>query len=353
MSVPAPVIYEPLPGRIVFGLHASETLPTEVAQLGGERIVVIDGLLNSTSESIADSLRDLHVATIRGDVQHVPADVAALAEAKVAELRADVLVAIGGGSATGLAKAVALRRKLPIIAIPTTYAGSEMTPIWGITDQARKVTGADISVLPHTVIYDPVLTYSLPLRATAASGMNAVAHCVEAMWTQAANPITDAVALEGIRCMATGLRSSIASPLDATARSQALRGAWLGGTALAVAGTGLHHKICHVLGGTFNLPHADVHAAVLPWVVDHFRDAVPDVLARLAVSLGEEDAVHGLVALSRDLGLSGGLQELGFTDAGIEQAAQMVAEVAPRVPKPVTVDDIAAILEHAMWMSVR
>jgi maleylacetate reductase len=353
MSGPGFVMYEPLPGRVVFGLHASETLPVEVAKLGGQRIVVIDGLLNSASESIADSLRDLHVATIRGDVQHVPADLAASAEAKVVELRSDVLVAIGGGSATGLAKAVALRQKLPIIAIPTTYAGSEMTPIWGVTNQGRKVTGSDISVLPHTVIYDPTLTYSLPPRATAASGMNAVAHCVEAMWTHAANPITDAVALEGVRCLAAGLRASIASPLDAAARSQALRGAWLGGSALAVAGTALHHKICHVLGGTFNLPHADVHAAVLPWVVDHFREAVPDVLTRLAVALGDEDAVHGLVALSRDLGLSGGLRELGFADAGIEQAAQMVAEAAPRAPAPATVEDIAAILEHAMWMSVR
>jgi maleylacetate reductase len=352
MSGASPVIYEPLPGRVVFGLHASETLPGEVAKLGGERIVVIDGLLNRGSENITDSLRDLHVATIRGDRQHVPADVVASAEAKVVELRADVLVAIGGGSATGLAKAVALRQKLPIIAIPTTYAGSEMTPIWGVTDQAKKVTGCDIGVLPRTVIYDPVLTYSLPPQATAASGMNAVAHCVESMWTEAANPITDAVALDGIRCLAAGLRASVASPSDAAARSQALQGAWLGGVALAVGGTALHHKICHVLGGTFNLPHAEVHAAVLPWVVDHFREVVPDVLARVALALGEEDAVHGLAALSRDLGLSGGLRELGFTDAGIEQAAQMVAGVAPQNPAPVTVDDIAAILEHAMWVSV-
>jgi maleylacetate reductase len=349
----SPLVYEPLPGRVVFGLGASETLPAEVEKLRGERIVVIDGLLNRTSESIARSLGNLHVITIRGDRQHVPTDLAAEAEARIVESRGDVLVAIGGGSATGLAKAVALREELPIIAIPTTYAGSEMTPIWGITDQALKVTGIAMTVLPRTVIYDPVLTYSLSPHATAASGMNAVAHCVEAMWAAAANPITDAIASDGISCLAGGLRASVVSASDATARSQALRGAWLGGTALAVAGTALHHKICHVLGGTFNLPHADVHAAVLPWVVDHFREAAPDAIARVAAALEDEDAVDGLLRLSRDLGLSGGLRRLGFTEADIQQAAQMAAEVAPQAPAPVTVDDIAEILEHAMSGTVR
>ena len=352
MMPPSRVLYEPLPGRVLFGLHASESLAAEVAHLGGKRVMVIDGLLNRSSKAITRSLGDLHVGTVRGDHQHVPVDVAADAEARAVELRSDVLVAIGGGSATGLAKAVALRRRLPIIALPSTYAGSEMTPIWGITDQARKTTGSDIAVLPRTVLYDPVLTYSLPANATAASGMNAVAHCVEAMWTAAANPITDAIASDGIKCLAQGLRASVASPSDAEARTQALRGAWLGGTALAVAGTALHHKLCHVLGGTFDLPHAEVHAAVLPWVVDHFGEAVPEVLTRIASALGEDDAVVGLCNLSSDLGLRCGLRQLGFTEDGIAETARLVVEVAPTTPRPVTTRDVCEILEHAMGENV-
>ena len=341
--------YDALPGRVVFGAGAVGEVAAEVGRLGGQRALLVDGLFDAVLVGrLEQELGERHAATIGEVAQHVPAELAASALARARELGADCLVALGGGSATGVAKAVAKETGLPILAVPTTYAGSEMTPIWGITTEARKTTGRDLAVLPRAVIYDPELTVSLPSLASAASGMNAVAHCVEAMWTPAANPVTDAVAAEGITLLAAGLRGSIREPRDLEARGRALQGAWLGGTALAVGGTGLHHRICHVLGGTFGLPHAEVHAIVLPWVVEHYRDAAPAALARVARALDAEDAVTGLRELGRDLGLEAGLADLGLKPGDIELASELAAAVAPEVPAPTTREQIAVILEAAM-----
>lgn len=348
-TVAAPLTYEALPGRVVFGAGALGEVAAEVERLGAERALLVDGLLEpATLARLQTELGARHAGTIGEVAQHVPAEFAAAALGRAYELGADCLVALGGGSATGLAKAVALESGTPILAVPTTYAGSEMTPIWGITAAARKQTGRDLRVLPRTVVYDPELTFTLPPAASAASGMNAVAHCVEAMWTAAANPVTDAVAAEGIALLAAGLRGSVRDPRDIEARSRALRGAWLGGTALAVGGTGLHHKICHVLGGTFGLPHAEVHAIVLPWVVDYHRGAAPEALARIARALGAVDAVAGLRELAADLGLGAGLADLGLREGDLELAAELAAAVAPAVPVASGPGEIRGILERAM-----
>ncbi len=341
--------YEALPGRVLFGAGAVAEVGAEVERLGAERALLIDGLLDAgVIGRLERGLGERHAGTIGDVAQHVPAELAAAALERARQAGADCLVAVGGGSATGLAKSVALETGLPILAVPTTYAGSEMTPIWGITSDARKTTGRDLRVLPRTVVYDPELTLSLPPPASAASGMNAVAHCVEAMWTAAANPVTDAVAAEGIALLAAGLRGSVREPRDVEARGLALRGAWLGGAALAVGGTGLHHKICHVLGGSFNLPHAEVHAIVLPWVVDFYREAAPRALARVARALDAEDAVDGLRALAADLGLGAGLADLGLRPADLEPAAELAAALAPEAPAPAGQGEIVAILERAM-----
>jgi maleylacetate reductase len=341
--------YEPLPGRVVFGAGALDELVAEVERLGAARALLIDGLFDSHLRARVE--RDLgprHAGTIDEVAQHVPAEGAASATEHARELGADCLVALGGGSATGLAKAIALETGLPILAVPTTFAGSEMTPIWGITAAGRKTTGKDLRVLPRTVIYDPALTLSLPPRVGAASGMNAVAHCVEALWTLAANPVTDAVAGDGIARLARGLRASHREPRDLEARAETLRGAWLGGTALAVAGTGLHHKICHVLGGSFGLPHAEVHAAVLPWVVGFYRDAVPAAMARIASALDADDAEAGLRELAADLDLGGGLAALGLAEGDLDRAADLAAEVAPQTPAPIDRAQIRELLGRAM-----
>jgi alcohol dehydrogenase class IV len=200
---------------------------------------------------------------------HVPTDRAEAARAIARRATADSIVTIGGGSATGLAKAVALDLRLRILAVPTTYAGSEMTPIWGLTEGERKYTGRDPVVQPKTVVYDPLLTLSLPPSIAGPSGMNALAHCAEALYAEGASPITTLMAEEGIRVLSVGLPGVVERPDDIDARADALMGAYLAGAAFAAAGSGLHHKICHVLGGAYDLPHADTHTVIRrfppPW----------------------------------------------------------------------------------------
>lgn len=341
--------YEGLPGRVVFGAGSIAELPAEVDRLQCGKVLLVDGLLDGPVVArVTQDLGGRHVETISVARQHVPAELAQAALQTANSVGADCLLSIGGGSALGVAKSVARQTRLPIVALPTTYAGSEMTPIWGVTADGQKTTGRDLAVLPRTVVYDPELTVSLPAAATAASGMNAIAHCVEAMWTRDRNPVTDAIASEAIAQLAAGLRGSVTDPQDIDARGQALRGAWLAGMALAQAGTGLHHKICHVLGGTFDLPHADVHAAVLPWVVEGYRSVAPDALRRTAAALRATDAVAGLQQLATDLHVEAGLAELGLDADGAARAADLVAAGSPAEPAPVTRDQIHAILEQAM-----
>ena len=239
--------------------------------LGVRRVLVVaTRSARDAADVVEVELKDRFAGRIDGVAQHVPTEVAEAARDKAREVSADGIVAIGGGSAIGLAKAVALTSELPnglpIVAVPTTYAGSEMTPVWGETAGGSKTTGTDLRVLPRTVVYDPVLTQHLPLKVTAASVANAIAHCVEAVWTPKADPITETTAVEGLRALTAGLRQVLHDHTDLDARSNLLYGACLGGSALATAGTGLHHKLCHLLGGTYNLPHAETHAAVLPQV---------------------------------------------------------------------------------------
>ena len=216
------------------------------------------------ARELAGTLGGRLAGVFTGVRPHVPAAVAQAARQEAAAAGADALLSIGGGSATGTAKAVALATGLPVIAVPTTYAGSEVTPVWGITEGARKTTGTDLRVLPRLVIYDPELTLGLPPGLSAASGLNAMAHCVEAFWAPRRNPVSSLAAGEGIRALAGALPLVGTAPADLGVRSSLLYGAYLAGSAFAVAGSGLHHKICHVLGGRYDLPHAQMHAIVLP-----------------------------------------------------------------------------------------
>jgi maleylacetate reductase len=260
----------------------------------------------------------------------------------------DALLAVGGGSAIGLAKAIALERRLPIVAVPTTYAGSEMTSIWGVTEGEVKRTGRDRGVALRLVVYDPNLTLSLPAAVSAASGMNAIAHAVEAMYAREAGPIATAAAEEALRSLARALPPIVTRPDDLEARVLALRGAHAAGVALELAAMGLHHKICHVLGGTFGLPHAPTHAAVLPRVAAFNASAAPEAMARIAAALGVADAAAGLAALNDALGLTMSLGALGLGADDIDRAAALVTASAYANPRPVTADDVRALLRSAL-----
>ena len=279
---------------------------------------------------------------------HVPSDRVRKAVESVDHVSPSALVAFGGGSAIGLAKAVALERPLPVIAIPTTYSGSEMTSVWGVTAGDAKKTGRDPRVAPQVVVYDPALTLSLPPHISAASGMNAIAHAVEALYAAGAGPIAAAAAEQAIRVLARALPAILARPDGTSARADAQTGGHLAGVALQHASMGLHHKLCHVLGGTFGLPHAETHAALLPHVVAFNAPSAPTAVARIADALGAADAVAGLHALNRSLGLSATLADLGLKPGDIERAAGLVTSATYPNPRAVTVEGVRAVLEAAM-----
>ncbi len=267
------------------------------------------------------------------------------------DLRADGVVTVGGGSTTGLGKLVALRRQLPLLAVPTTYAGSEMTPIYGVTTDGSKVTGVDARVLPRTVVYDPELTLTLPVAFTASSGMNSLAHCVEVLWLSDATPFVSAYAQAGIHHLSHGLRRVIEAPDDLDARSWALLGACLAGAALGLGGTGLHHRICHVLGGTYALGHSEVHSVVLPHVVAYNAASSAQVLAILRSTFDHPDPALAIFELSRSIGAPVSLASLGFQKDDIGAAAEAAVSPPPANPAPVTSAVVRVILESA-WAGV-
>ncbi len=278
---------------------------------------------------------------------HVPIETARAARRRAAELNVDCCVAIGGGSTIGLGKAIALESPLPIVAVPTTYAGSEMTPIYGLTEGGVKKTGRDRRVLPATVLYDPALTLSLPPQISGPSGMNALAHCVEALYAEDANPLITLVAVEGIRALSRSLPVVVREPDNLDARSDAQYGAWLGGTALGAVGMAIHHKLCHTLGGSFNLPHAEVHTVVLPHAAAFNRDAAPEAMRLAAGALDAADAAQGLYDLAVRIGAPTSLKEIGMPRDGLDRAATLATENPYYNPRPIDFVSVRQLLEDA------
>lgn len=335
--------YEALPGRVVFGVGAARTeLAAEVDRLGAAKVLLIASRHDGDRVGeLAEPLGDRVTATFTDVREHVP--VATAEAARAAAAGVDAVLAIGGGSTIGAAKAVALTTRLPVLAVPTTYAGSEVTPVWGTSEGDRKTTGTDLAVLPRTVVYDPELTVSLPDELAVASALNAMAHCVEAFWAPRRNPISSVVAEEGVRSLAAGLAG------EGLARAtDLLRGAWLAGTAFAVAGTGLHHKLAHVLGG-FGMPHARTHAVLLPHVLAFTAPGAPEAVERIGRALGTDDGVAGLRALGARAGVPAGLRELGLAADQLDEVVARTAAVVP-ADHPVPVDEAAlARLVRNAW----
>jgi maleylacetate reductase len=342
--------YEALPGRVVFGPGASrKKLAEEVHHLGAERVLLVaTEQERELAGELANPLGERLVGLFTGVKPHVPVEVAEKARDAAREVGADCLLSVGGGSTTGTAKAVALETELPIVAVPTTYAGSEMTPVYGLTSMQRKRTGKSLKVLPRVVIYDPELTFSLPDFITGPSAMNAMAHCVEAFYASGANPIASLMAEEGIRALASGVPTAVSRPEDLDGRTETLYGAYLAGAAFASAGGGIHHKICHVLGGAYNLPHAETHTVVLPQAVAFNEGAIPEVMQRVAHALGAEGAATGLYDLARSIGAPIALKDIGMKEENLDEAVSLVLEEAPRDnPRPVDEAGIRELLEDA------
>lgn len=335
--------------RVLFGTgRAAKHLAAEIARLDAHNVMVIASVRDRPE--VERITAGLPVALIDDDIAaHVPIGKAEKARAAASKSGIDLLVSLGGGSATGLAKAIALTSGLPIIAVPTTYAGSEATNMWGLTEASRKATGIDDRVLPITVIYDAELTLSLPHDLSVTSGLNALAHSIDSMWAPHTDPINQTLALEGIRALNHSLPLISANPGDVAGRERALYGAYLSAVAFTSAGSGMHHKICHVLGGRWNLPHAETHTVVLPHVLAFNAPAAPDAANRIALAFGAETALAGLTALGTMLGAPTALGELGLAEEDIEEAVQLILPVIPESnPRPVTEENLTALLTAAL-----
>lgn len=328
--------------------QAAANLAAEVDRLGAKAVMVIAG---GAEMDIAKQVTyDIEVATWHSEiVMHVPIKTANQARDRAAEHKVDLLVSVGGGSTTGLAKSVALTTGIPIAAVPTTYAGSEATNVWGLTDASRKTTGVDDKVLPRTVIYDSELMLSLPVEMSVASGLNGMAHCIDSLWGPKSDPINATLAVEGIRALSAGLPKIVTDPQGVTGRDEALYGAYLSAVSFASAGSGLHHKMCHVLGGAFNLPHAQTHAIVLPYVLAFNAPYAPQAETRAAAAFGTDSALGGLQRLRSQVNAPKRLADYGFSAEGVAEATPIIMENVPvSNPRRVTEDDVAQMLHAAL-----
>ena len=340
--------FEASPGRVVFGPNAIDQLPLEIEQLGARRALVLSTPQQAElARHLSDRLGSRSVGLYPHAVMHVPVEVAQKAIAEAGRLGADCIVAAGGGSTIGLAKAIALHSALPILAVPTTYAGSEMTPIYGLTEAGLKRTGRDRRVLPRTVIYDPQLTLDLPIAMSISSGFNAIAHAAEALYAENANPVTSLMAEEGIRSLTRGLPGLKANPRDIDSRSDCLYGAWLCGAVLGMASMALHHKLCHVLGGAWNLPHAETHTVILPHAIAYNQAAAPEAVDRIGCAMNAPDAAGAIFDLMQQLGAPVSLKQIGMKREDLARAAALVMEAPYYNPRPVTSEGVLALLGDA------
>lgn len=341
-------VFDSLPGRVVFGEGCLATLAAEVEALGAERALVLcTPEQREVAERVSRQLGQRSAGIFDQAVMHVPIETARAARARAAQLGADVAVAVGGGSTIGLGKAIALESGLPIIAIPTTYAGSEMTTIFGITEAGMKKTGRDPRVLPRTVLYDPTLTLTLPVGLSVTSCMNAVAHAAEGLYAPDGNPIMSLMAEAGVAAIASALPRLCAHPQDMTARTDALYGAWMCGKVLGHVAMSLHHKLCHTLGGSFNLPHAETHTVVLPQALAYNTPAAPAAMARLARAMGSQTAAQGAFDLAQRHGAPVSLRELGMKAGDLDRACELAMQNQYSNPRPLEHAAIRQLLQDA------
>ncbi|MEI9852467.1 MAG: maleylacetate reductase [Sphingomonas sp.] len=338
-----------MPGsRVVFGAGAISKIPREAERLSMTRPLVLSTPGQKEQAERVLQLLEGDTAGLFADARrHTPIDVTEAAIQFAREHRADGLIAVGGGSTTGLSKAIALRTDLPQIAVPTTYAGSELTPILGETRDGLKTTQRSGKVLPEVAIYDVALTLTLPVPVSVCSGFNAIAHAAEALYAQNCSPVILLIAEEALRAITTALPQIVADPSGLPGRNGALYGAWLSGICLGSAGMALHHKLCHVLGGTFDLPHAETHTVVLPHALRHNLAGAPDARLRIARAVGHSDPAAGLQALARQLGAPTALRDLGMPEDGLDHAAELAIRDPYWNPRPVTRHVIRELLQQA------
>ena len=340
--------YKALPWNVIFGIGALSRLPEELDKLGYSRALVLTTPNQAEiGQQIVDLLGDKAVGLFDRAVMHVPVETVEQATTEVKRLDADCSVSVGGGSTTGLGKALAFNLDLPNIVLPTSYAGSEMTNIWALTKIDRKITRRDNVVVPTLTIYDPVLTLTMPAAFAGASGLNAMAQAVVNVATEDVNPIISIMALDAIRALSHSLPIVVSDPDNMDARTEAMYGACLAGGALGAGTTGLHHRLCHTFGGTFNTPHAETHTILLPHSVAYNANAVPEGTRKIAAAMGVDDAATGLFELAGTIGVPTALKDIGVVETDLDEAAAVTVETPVNNPEPVTGERVRALLENA------
>ena len=341
-------VFQMAPMRVLFGVGSRERLGAELETLGVQRALIIaDPSKAGLSSGLADLIGSRCIGVYDQVAPHVPIETAEAGRAEVRRTNADCCITVGGGSSTGLGKAIAMEIDVPVVAVPTTYAGSEMTPIWGLTQDGTKRTGRDPKVLPRVVLYDPELTATLPPQVAGPSCMNAMAHCVEALYAENANPVMSLLAKEGISSLADSLPKVMRDPANLEGQSQALYGAWHAGLVLGSVGMALHHKLCHVLGGTFNTPHAETHAIILPYVVAFNMGAAPEARKYLEAALGTPKIASTLRRLCEAIGDPVSLKALGLGETDLDTVAEAATQAAYYNPRKITTEEIRQLLEDA------
>lgn len=348
--MPETFTYQPQPMRVIFGNGTLAQLPDELERLSIKRALVLTTESQGRfGQELLGRLGGRGAGVFAGAVMHTPVEVTAEALQRAVALKADGVVAVGGGSTTGLGKAIALHTDLPQVVVPTNYAGSEMTPVLGQTRNGVKTTQSSPKILPETVIYDVDLTLRLPPGLTAVSGLNAMAHAAEALYAGDRNPVTSLMAEEALRVLATALPALVAQPADRDARWQALYGAWLCGACLGAVGMALHHKLCHVLGGAFDLPHAETHAIVLPHALAYNAKAAPEAAAKIARALDTQLPAQGFYDLGGRLGIKRALRDVGMPESGIERAVELALENPYWNPRPLERSALTELVARA-WV---
>ncbi|MEU2358529.1 maleylacetate reductase [Streptomyces misionensis] len=340
--------FETAATRVVFGRgSAAANVEKEAARLGAQSIMLIAASAESDlAHRLTEQVRDRIVEVFGSVKPHVPHSAAVAAQECAVRSQADLLISIGGGSTTGTAKIIARETGIPILAVPTTYAGSEMTPVWGMTTDGIKETGKDLRVQPRVVIYDPALLVSLPRDLAVASALNATAHALEGLWVPASSPVSDALAVDSVAQLTLGLRKLCTG--HSQSEDQLLLGAYLAGVTFAATGSGLHHKICHALGGAFDLPHAATHAVILPHVLQFNSGSIASKMTRLEAALGTGEVIRELRTVWRSAGAPETLAELGMTAEQLDEAIDLVARKLPiDNPRPVSAADVGNILRSA------
>ncbi|KUJ82322.1 maleylacetate reductase [Ruegeria profundi] len=334
--------------KVRFGVGLRNDICSELSELGSEKALVL-----STPQQVDMAME---LATAIGDrasglftraTMHTPVDVTEEAVEHALSIQADSLVSIGGGSTIGLGKAIALRTGLPQIAIPTTYAGSEATPILGQTEGGVKKTLTDAKVLPRVILYDPELVATLPPAMTVTSALNAMAHAAEALYAKDRTDQTTELAVDGLKAFAEGFPNVVENPGDLKAREETQRGAWACGTVLGQVGMALHHKLCHTLGGSFNLPHAETHAIVLPHAIAYNAVGVPELLTPVSQILDGGEPGQALWDFAKKMGAPMALKDLGISEADLDRATEIALRNPYWNPRPITADGLRALLQNA------